>query len=51
MNMRKSIIDFNEKKGFICDMDGVIYHGNQILPGVPEFIQCGCMMKRKNIYF
>lgn len=39
MNMRKSIIDFNEKKGFICDMDGVIYHGDQILPGVPEFIQ------------
>ena len=39
MNMIKSIIDFNEKKGFICDMDGVIYHGNQILPGVPEFIQ------------
>lgn len=27
-----------EMKGFICDMDGVIYHGNQILPGVPEFI-------------
>ena len=27
-------IDFNEKKGFICDMDGVIYHGNRILPGV-----------------
>ena len=39
MNMGNSIIDFNEKKGFICDMDGVIYHGNQILPGVPEFIQ------------
>ena len=32
-------IDFKEKKGFICDMDGVIYHGNQILPGVAEFIQ------------
>lgn len=32
-------VDFNEKKGFICDMDGVIYHGNRILPGVPEFIQ------------
>ena len=27
------------KQGFICDMDGVIYHGNQILPGVAEFIQ------------
>lgn len=39
MNMGNSIIDFNEKKRFICDMDGVIYHGNQILPGVPEFIQ------------
>ena len=32
------MIDFNGKKGFICDMDGVIYHGNQILPGVMEFI-------------
>ncbi len=27
-----------EKKGFICDMDGVIYHGNKILPGVAEFV-------------
>ena len=34
-----NIIDFNEKKGFICDMDGVIYHGNKILPGVAEFIK------------
>ncbi|MDD6790069.1 MAG: HAD-IIA family hydrolase [Lachnospira sp.] len=33
------MLDFNTKKGFICDMDGVIYHGNQILPGVREFIQ------------
>ena len=32
-------INFNEKKGFICDMDGVIYHGNRILPGVAEFIE------------
>ena len=31
-------LDFNEKQGFICDMDGVIYHGNQVLPGVAEFI-------------
>ncbi|MDO5400766.1 MAG: HAD hydrolase-like protein [Eubacteriales bacterium] len=27
-----------KKKGFICDMDGVIYHGNRLLPGVPEFL-------------
>ena len=26
------------KQGFICDMDGVIYHGNQLLPGVKEFV-------------
>ena len=32
------MIDFSRKKGFICDMDGVIYHGNQVLPGVVEFI-------------
>ena len=31
-------IDFNAIKGFICDMDGVIYHGNHNLPGVREFI-------------
>ena len=27
-----------EKHGFICDMDGVIYHGNKILDGVKEFV-------------
>ena len=37
MNATTDKIDFNEKKGFICDMDGVIYHGNRILPGVAEF--------------
>lgn len=26
------------KKGFICDMDGVIYHGNNLLPEVREFV-------------
>lgn len=28
-----------DKKAFICDMDGVIYHGNRLLPGVREFIE------------
>ncbi len=27
-----------DKVGFICDMDGVIYHGNRILDGVAEFV-------------
>jgi len=26
------------KRGFIIDMDGVIYHGNKLLPGVREFV-------------
>ena len=31
----KNILD---KKGFICDMDGVIYHGNNLIDGVAEFV-------------
>ena len=27
------------KSAFICDMDGVIYHGNSLLPGVQEFVR------------
>ena len=30
--------NIKEKVGFICDMDGVIYHGNKVLDGVPEFV-------------
>ncbi|HJO93082.1 MAG TPA: HAD-IIA family hydrolase [Victivallales bacterium] len=26
-------------KAFICDMDGVIYHGNKLLPGVHKFVE------------
>jgi NagD protein len=26
------------KKAFICDMDGVLYHGNRLLPGAKEFV-------------
>ena len=29
----------SEKKGFICDMDGVIYHQNELLPGVKDFVE------------
>lgn len=27
------------KPAFICDMDGVIYHGNRLLPGVTQFVR------------
>jgi len=30
--------NLHSKKGFICDMDGVIYHGNKLLPGVDKFL-------------
>ena len=30
--------ELRARKGFICDMDGVIYLGNQLLPGVREFV-------------
>ena len=33
--MMKNILS---KQGFICDMDGVIYHGNKLLDGVTEFV-------------
>jgi NagD protein len=30
--------NLQDKKAFICDMDGVIYHGSKLLPGVLEFV-------------
>ena len=30
--------NIRNKVGFICDMDGVIYHGNRILDGVADFV-------------
>jgi len=28
-----------DKRGFICDMDGVLYHGDKLIPGSKEFVQ------------
>ncbi len=33
-----SLESLHKKAAFICDMDGVIYHGNTLLPGVAEFV-------------
>ena len=32
------ITAIRQKSSFICDMDGVIYHGNRLIPRVKEFI-------------
>jgi len=37
--MDEIIEKIKNKKGFICDMDGVLYHGNKLLPGVKEFVE------------
>lgn len=36
--MNECYNEIKNKKGIICDMDGVIYHGNQLLPGAKEFV-------------
>ncbi len=35
---RMTLDALRQKRGFICDMDGVIYHGNNLLPGLHEFV-------------
>jgi len=36
--MAYDLSELRNKKAFICDMDGVIYHGNKIIPNVKEFV-------------
>ena len=42
--------NLRQKKGFLCDMDGVIYHGNQLLPGVHDFVNW-LQQEEKNFLF
>jgi NagD protein len=37
--MEKDVEQIRSKNGFIIDMDGVIYHGNKLLPGSGEFVE------------
>ena len=38
MTRAEEISYIRDKAAFICDMDGVIYHGNRLIPGVTEFV-------------
>lgn len=49
-HMKPDIEKIRSKKGFICDMDGVIYHGNKLLPGVKEFVNW-LITEQKNFVF
>ena len=36
--MNDGLDPFRAKRAFVCDMDGVIYHGNRLLPGAEAFV-------------
>lgn len=42
--------EVTSKQGFICDMDGVIYHGNQILEGVKDFVNWMIQENKKFVF-
>ncbi len=46
--MIETLTKIRQKSGFICDMDGVIYHGPKLLPGVKEFVD---WLKRENKHY
>ncbi len=50
MKKEEMIEKIRSKKGFISDMDGVIYHGNKLLPGVPEFVDWLKKEKKKFLF-
>jgi len=47
---KRTIEIIHNKQGFIIDMDGVIYHGNQILPGAKDFVNW-LVKSKKNFLF
>ena len=39
MTKEDSLKFIQSKSAFICDMDGVLYHGNKLIPGAMEFVE------------
>ena len=50
MTKKAQIDKIRSKTGFICDMDGVIYHGNKVLDGVKEFVNWLKAEKKKFVF-
>jgi NagD protein len=48
--MRKQVDAILQKTGFIIDMDGVLYHGNRLLPGVREFVNWLTVQDKKFVF-
>lgn len=40
--------ELKNKTAFISDMDGVIYHGNNLLPGAADFVR---MLEKRNLKY
>jgi len=48
MRATKEILDhIQNKKAFIIDMDGVIYHGDVLLPGAGQFCRLAQARKKE----
>ncbi len=50
MSDKKFIEAIKSKASFIIDMDGVIYHGNKLLPGVKEFVHWLLQTNKKFLF-
>lgn len=48
--MHQDLTELRNKSAFICDMDGVIYHGNRIIPNVREFVKWLCDNDKKFLF-
>ena len=46
----QTIDSIRTKKGFLCDMDGVIYHGNSLLPGAVDFVEWLAQENKKFLF-
>jgi len=44
------MVKLRDKKGFICDMDGVIYHGDRLVDGAAEFVAWLKDQKKKFLF-
>lgn len=42
--------DLKDKKAFISDMDGVVYHGNRLLPGAAEMVEWWRRNDKKHLF-
>ncbi|UCH13557.1 MAG: HAD family hydrolase [Bacteroidales bacterium] len=47
---KRQIEEIRQKNGFIIDMDGVLYHGNLLLPGVKEFVYWLTTKKKRFVF-